>query len=70
MIIGVSASYHRAVCLKSYQKLPNSSYWDQRDGTFAHQSMASAIHRTDTVAETVRRLPEFEIQLKYYRGWD
>lgn len=57
---------------KSYQEL---SYWDQELAQLAEKIDAwrtEYVEQLKSVAEVICRsfLPEFDIQLKYYRGWE
>ncbi|EKL9831125.1 DNA replication/repair protein RecF [Vibrio alginolyticus] len=65
----------RNALLKTANSYRELSYWDQEMAGLAEnisQWRASYIEQMKTVAETICQtfLPEFEIQLKYYRGWD
>ncbi|AQW58129.1 DNA replication/repair protein RecF [Vibrio owensii] len=65
----------RNALLKTARSYRELSYWDQEMAHLAEnisQWRALYIEQMKTVAETICQtfLPEFEIQLKYYRGWD
>jgi DNA replication and repair protein RecF len=65
----------RNALLKTATSYRELSYWDQEMARLAEnisQWRAHYIEQMKTVAETICQtfLPEFDIQLKYYRGWD
>ncbi|CAH1524666.1 DNA repair protein RecF [Vibrio owensii] len=65
----------RNALLKTARSYRELSYWDQEMARLAEnisQWRALYIEQMKSVAETICQtfLPEFEIQLKYYRGWD
>ncbi|EGR3363250.1 DNA replication/repair protein RecF [Vibrio parahaemolyticus] len=65
----------RNALLKTASSYRELSYWDQEMARLAEnisQWRSLYIEQMKTVAETICQtfLPEFEIQLKYYRGWD
>ncbi len=65
----------RNALLKTASSYRELSYWDQEMARLAEnisQWRAFYIEQLKTVAESLCQtfLPEFEIQLKYYRGWD
>ncbi len=65
----------RNALLKTAQSYRELSYWDQEMARLAEsisQWRSVYIEQMKVVAEQICRefLPEFDIQLKYYRGWD
>ncbi|WP_104398626.1 DNA replication/repair protein RecF [Vibrio penaeicida] len=65
----------RNALLKTATHYKELSYWDQQMATLAEnisQWRQEYIENMKKVAEEICRtfLPEFDIQLKYYRGWD
>lgn len=65
----------RNALLKTATSYRELSYWDQQLATLAEQISAwraDYVERVKSVAESICQtfLPEFDIQLKYYRGWD
>ncbi|WP_047049422.1 DNA replication/repair protein RecF [Vibrio mexicanus] len=65
----------RNALLKTARSYRELSYWDQEMARLAEsisQWRSDYIEQMKVVAEQICRefLPEFDIQLKYYRGWD
>ncbi|MBD1559218.1 DNA replication/repair protein RecF [Vibrio sp. S9_S30] len=65
----------RNALLKTATHYKELSYWDQQMATLAEnisQWRQEYVENMKKVAEEICRtfLPEFDIQLKYYRGWD
>lgn len=65
----------RNALLKSTRSYREISYWDQELSRLAENISAWRQHYIEQVTKTAQKLcgeflPEFEIQLKYYRGWD
>lgn len=68
-------SKQRNALLKSAQSYRELSYWDQELARLAEQIdqwRESYVNQLKNVAEQLCRtfLPEFDIDLKYYRGWE
>ncbi|NAW59414.1 MULTISPECIES: DNA replication/repair protein RecF [unclassified Vibrio] len=65
----------RNALLKTATRYRELSYWDQQMAVLAEQISAwraEYVEQMKGVAESICQtfLPEFDIQLKYYRGWD
>ncbi len=68
-------SKQRNALLKSAKNYQELSYWDQELAQLAEKIdnwRFSYVEQLKSVAEVICRsfLPEFDIQLKYYRGWE